>query len=143
MLHHPLINLEKERYLQNKPTWKGIYSPNNLPNTVMDVDTFALDLLLLWIGFCGNGKSVTYFESFSTQHISEEFKRFIGKNNIITNALRMQVGNLTICGYFCIRLYFMILCSEVNPWQDFGIYFRYTNLKIMVMGFLIMFWNRI
>ena len=56
MLPHPLISLEKERYLQNKPTLKGIYSPNNLPNTVMDVDTFALDLQVLWIGFCGNGQ---------------------------------------------------------------------------------------
>ena len=56
MLPHPLISLEKERYLQNKPTLKGIYLPNNLPNTVMDVDTFALDLQVLWIGFCGNGQ---------------------------------------------------------------------------------------
>ena len=85
------------------------------------------------------GNSVTYFESFGTQHISEEFKRFIGNNNIITNAFRMQVGDSIICGYFCIRLYFMILCSEVNPWQDFGFYFCYTNLQRMVMGFLIMF----
>ena len=34
----------------------------------MDVDTFALDLLVLWIGFCGNSNSVTFFESFGTQH---------------------------------------------------------------------------
>ena len=38
--------------------------------------------------FFENGNCVTYFDSFDTGHISEQFKRFIGNSNIIIKYLQ-------------------------------------------------------
>lgn len=42
-----------------------------------------------WIVFYSNGNSVTKFDSFCVENISEEIKRFTGNNNI-TNTFRIQ-----------------------------------------------------
>ena len=36
MLPYPLSNFQIQRYFQNEPTFKDIYSPNNLPNITND-----------------------------------------------------------------------------------------------------------
>ena len=33
---HSLTNFEIQKYYQNKPRFKGVYSQNNLPNTMED-----------------------------------------------------------------------------------------------------------
>ena len=42
MLAHPLTNFEKQKYYQNEPKFKGIYSTNNLPKMVER--TFVINL---------------------------------------------------------------------------------------------------
>ena len=47
--------------------------------------------------------NVTYFDSFSVEHIPNKIKTFINSKNIInTNIFRIQGYNSTMCGYFCI-----------------------------------------
>ena len=52
-----------------------------------------------WIVFYPNGNSVTKFDSFCVENISEEIKRFTGNNNI-TNIFRIQA----LTQYFSIGL---------------------------------------
>ena len=49
-----------------------------------------------------NGISMTYFDSFGVEYISEKIKRFIGNKNIITNILIIQAYDLMMSEYFCI-----------------------------------------
>ena len=47
-----------------------------------------------WIALYSDGNSVTYFVSFSVEHIPEEIKGFIGNKNIIRNIFRIQANHL-------------------------------------------------
>ena len=49
------------------------------------------------------GNSVTYFETFVTEHIPEKIKKFNGNKNVLTNIFRTQAYDLIICGYVCIK----------------------------------------
>ena len=49
-----------------------------------------------------NANNTLYFDSFEVEHIPEEYRKFIGNENIITNTYRIQAYNSTMCGYFCI-----------------------------------------
>ena len=46
--------------------------------------------------------NVKYFDSFETEHIPKEIKKFIGNKNVITNIYRIQACDVIMCGYFCI-----------------------------------------
>ena len=54
-----------------------------------------------WIAFHVNGNSVTYFDSFVAEHISEETNKFIGTKYIITNVFKILSNDLIMCGSFC------------------------------------------
>ena len=49
-----------------------------------------------------NNKSVTYFDSFSVEHIPKEIKVFINNKNIIADIFRMQAYDSIMRGYFSI-----------------------------------------
>ena len=36
ILHYPLTNFELQKYYQNEPRFKGVYSRNNLPDKIKD-----------------------------------------------------------------------------------------------------------
>ena len=55
-----------------------------------------------WVAFYANGNSLRYFDSFGTDNIPEEIKRFIEKKNIITNIFRIQAPDSIMCEYFWI-----------------------------------------
>ena len=49
-----------------------------------------------------NNNSVTYFDSFRTEHIPKEIKEFVKNKNVITNIFRIQAYDSIMCEYFCI-----------------------------------------
>ena len=55
---------------------------------------------------------VTYFDSFGVENITKEIKKFIDKN-ITTNAFRIQVYNLLMCGYFYIGFIDFMLKGKI------------------------------
>ena len=70
MLPHPLTNFEMQKYYQNEPKFKEVYSRNNLPKIkdrayVINLDEYKL-IGTHWIALYVNGDNVTYFDSFNT-----------------------------------------------------------------------------
>ena len=49
-----------------------------------------------------NDNNVTYFDSFLTEYILKEIRKFIGSKNVITNIYRVQAYDSIMCGCFCI-----------------------------------------
>ena len=90
-----LTNFEMQKYYQNEPKIKAVYSQSNLPKIIKDggylvnFDEYK-SVQMHWIALYTNGNSVTYFESFIVEHITAETKIIIGINNMITNISRIQ-----------------------------------------------------
>ena len=114
---HPLTNFEIQEYYQNEPRFNGVFSRDNLPNSirpkglgsavkngayVINLDEYH-DIGTHWIGLYVNDKIVTYFDSFGVEHIPKEIMKFINRKKIITNIYRIQAYDSIMCGYFCIR----------------------------------------
>ena len=55
---------------------------------------------------------VTYFDSFSVEHIPEQIQKFIGNKNIKANIYRLQANNSVTCGYFCIGFIDFMLAGK-------------------------------
>ena len=67
-----------------------------------------------------NNNSVTYFDSFSVEHISKEIKAFINNKNIIANIFRIQAYDSIMRGYFSIGFIDFMLAGKTLS--------EYTNL---------------
>ena len=104
---HPLTNLEIQEYYQNEPRFNGVFSRDNLSNTIKNVayvinlDEYH-DIGTHWIALYVNNKIVTYFDSFGAEHIPKEIMKFIARKKIITNIYRIQAYDSIMCAYFCI-----------------------------------------
>ena len=105
---HPLTNSEIQKYYQNEPRFNGVYSRDNLYDTIKcgtyvinldeysDIGTHCIDLYIL------NNK-VCYFDSFGVEHIPKQIKKFIKRSTIVTNIFRTQAYDSVMCRYFFIR----------------------------------------
>ena len=63
--------------------------------------------------------TVTYFDSFSVEHIPKEIKTFINNKNIKTNIFRMQTYDSIMCGYFCIGFIgFMLVGKKLTDYPN-------------------------
>ena len=123
---HPLTNLEIQEYYQNEPRFNGVFSRDNLPNSmkngayVINLDEYH-DIGTHWVALYVNNKTIIYFDSFEVEHIPKEIIKFIGNNKkIITNIYRIQAYDSIMCGYFCIG--FINFMFDGNSLTD------YTNL---------------
>ena len=107
MTPHPLTNFEIEAYYQNEPRFNGVYSRDNLQVKVKDgaylinLDDYS-DIETHRIALYANNKTVTYFDSFGIEHISQEIRVFIADKDIIASIYRIQSYDSIVCGYFCI-----------------------------------------
>ena len=74
---YPLTNFEMQRYYQNKPSFNGVFSRNELPKTIKDggifnnLDEYA-DVGTHWIALFCNRNEIVYFDSFGVEHVPEE-----------------------------------------------------------------------
>ena len=95
-----------QEYYQNEPRFNGVFSRDNLRNTIkngasiINLDEYH-DIGTHWVTLYVNNKTATYFDSFGVEQIPEEIMKFIGSNeqsssakarnkNIITNIYRIQ-----------------------------------------------------
>ena len=103
-----MTNFETQKYYQNESKFNGVYSRNNVPNTIKDgaylvnLDEYY-SIGTHWAALCVNVSSLTYFHSFVVEHIPEEIKRFIGNKNI-ANIFRTQIYDSIMCVYFSIEV---------------------------------------
>ena len=93
---HPLTNFEIQEYYQNEPRFNGVFSRDNLPNTikncayVINLDEYR-DIGTHLVALYVNNNSITCFDSFGVEHIPREIIKFIGNKKIITNIFRIHV----------------------------------------------------
>ena len=74
--------------------------------------------------------TVTYFDSFSVEHIPKEIKTFINNKNIKTNIFRMQTYDSIMCGYFCIGFIgFMLAGKKLTDYFDPNLFSPYDFQK--------------
>ena len=138
---HPLTNFEIQAYYQNEPRFNGVFSRDNLPNTirshelssaikngayVINLDEYH-DIGTHWVALYVNNKTVTYFDSFGVEHIPNEVIKFIDNKNIITNIYRIQAYDSIMCGYFCIG--FINFMFNGNSLTDFTNIFSPSDFK--------------
>ena len=103
MTLQPLANFQIQAYYQNEPRFIGVYSRDNLPDKIKDgsyvinLDEYS-EIGAHWIALYVNNNTVTYFDSFGTEHIPKEVKTFIGNRNIISNIQRIQNYDSIMCG---------------------------------------------
>ena len=131
---HPLTNFEIQKYSQNKPRFNGVFSRDNLPNSirpkglssavknaayVINLDEYH-DIGTHWVVLYVNNKTIIYFDSFGVEHIPKEIIKFIARKKIIANIYRIQAYDSIMCGYFCIG--FINFMFNDNSLTD------YTNL---------------
>ena len=92
---HSLANFEIQGYYQNETIFNGVFSRDNLPNTIKN-DAYVInldeyhDIGTHWVSLYVNNKTVTYFDSFGVEHIPKEIIKFINNKNIATNIFRIQ-----------------------------------------------------
>ena len=69
-----LTNIEIQKYYQNKPTFNGIYSRDNVPKKIKDgayvknLDGYT-DVGIHWIALYVSNNEITYFHSFGVEHV--------------------------------------------------------------------------
>ena len=106
MLPHPVTNFEMQKYYQNEPRFKGVYSGNYLPKVKRGVNVINLDeyksIGTLWEALYVSSDDLTYFDSFWVKYISKDIRKFIDNKNSIINIYRIQANDSKMCGYFCI-----------------------------------------
>ena len=90
---HPLTNFEKRKYYQNKPSFIGVYSRDNLTEIkdgayVINLDEYS-DIGTHLVALYEQNNDVTYFDSLGVEHIPKEIKTFICNKNIKANIFRI------------------------------------------------------
>ena len=140
---HPLTNFEIQEYYQNEPRFNGVFSRDNLPNSIkngaylINFDEYH-DIGTHWVALYVNNKTIIYFDSFGVEHIPKEIIKFISNNEqsssakarnkkIITNIYRIQPYDSIMCGYFCIG--FIKFMFDGNSLTDYTNIFSPNDLK--------------
>ena len=98
---HPFTNFEIQTYYRNEPRFIGVYSRDNLPDKIINLDEYS-DIGTHWIALYVNNKTVPYFDSSGIEHIPKEIKNFTNNKNIIANIYRVQNYDSVMCGNFCL-----------------------------------------
>ena len=113
---HPLTNSDIIDYYASEPRCNGVYSRDNLPQTinkgayVINLDEYD-DVGTDWIALYVRNNCI-YFDSFGVEYIPNEIKTFIGNKDIISNIFRLQAYDSIMCGYFCIAFIDFMLAGK-------------------------------
>ena len=137
-----MTNFEIQEYYENELRFNGVFSRDNLPNTikngayVINLDEYR-DIGTHWVALYINNKTITCFDSFEVEHIPNEIIKYIGNKqsssaklrnkNIITNIYRIQAYDSIMCGYFCIG--FMNFMFNDNSLTDYTILFSPNDFE--------------
>ena len=129
---HPLTNFEIQAYYQSEPRFNGVFSRDNLPNTIKNCDYVINfdeyhDTGTHWVALYVNNMTVTYFNYFEIEHIPKEIIKFIDNKNIITSIFRIQAYDSIMCGYFSIG--FINFMLNGNTLTDFTNLFSPNDIR--------------
>ena len=133
---HLLTNFEIQEYYQNEPRFNGVFSKDNLPNSikigasVINLDEYY-DLGTHCVALYVNNKTITYLDSLGVEYIPREIMKFIARKKIITNICRIQAYDSIMCGYFCIG--FINFMFNGKRLTDYTNLFSANNLKKKTM----------
>ena len=133
---HLLTNFEIQEYYQNEPRFNGVFSKDNLPNSikngasVINLDEYY-DLGTHCVALYVNNKTITYLDSLGVEYIPREIMKFIARKKIITNICRIQAYDSIMCGYFCIG--FINFMFNGKRLTDYTNLFSANNLKTKTM----------
>ena len=120
---HPLTNFEIQKYYENEPRFNGVYSRNNHPEKIKEINLVYKPWYVINLdeyadvgtrsiaSFC-NRNEIVYFHSFGAEHVPEEIKEFFGNENIIANIFGVRANSSVICGYFCIGFIEFMLAGK-------------------------------
>ena len=123
---HPLTNFEIKEYYQNESRFNGVFSRDNLRNSlkngayVINLDEYR-DIGTHWVALYVNNKTIIYFDPFGVEHIPKKIIKFIGNNKkIITHIYRIQAYDSIMCGYFRIGfINFMFNGNSLTYYTNF------------------------
>ena len=82
-----MTNIKRQKYYQNEPRFKGVYSKYNLPKKIKDeahvinLDEYE-DVGTYWIALYVLNIEIIYFDNLGVGHVPEEVKKSIGNKNI-------------------------------------------------------------
>ena len=82
LLPHPLTNFEIQEYYQNEPRFNGVFSRDNLPNSiknsayVINLNEYH-DIGTHWVALYVNNKIAINFDSFGVEHIPKEIMKLL------------------------------------------------------------------
>ena len=107
----PLANFEIQKYYQNEPRFNGVYSRNNLSKikdgayltNLNESKSIGTHCIALYVN-----DDVTYFESFTVEHILKEIEQKCHKKIIF----KIQVYDSRMCWYFCVGLIDFMLTDK-------------------------------
>ena len=126
-----LANLEIQKYHQNETRFNEVCSRDNLPNKIKDgvyvinSDWYS-DIVTHWIALYALN-NVTYFDSFSVEHIPKQILKFIEKFLITTNIYRIQAHDSVMHGYFCIGFFnFMLKAKSLTDFHCI----KYARIRV-------------
>ena len=86
--------------------------------------------------------TVTYFDSFSVEHIPKEIKTFINNKNIKTNIFRMQTYDSIMCGYFCIGFIgFMLAGKKLTDYPNLFSPYDFQKNENTILSYFKYEWN--
>ena len=120
---HPLTNFEIQKYYENEPRFNGVYSRNNHPEKIKEINLVYKPWYVINLdeyadvgtrsiaSFC-NRNEIVYFHSFGAEHVPEEIKEFFGNENIIANIFGVRANSSVMCGYFCIGFIEFMLAGK-------------------------------
>ena len=94
MPHHPLTNIEIQKYYQNETRFNGVYFRDNLTKIkggacIISLDEYS-DIGTHWVALYVHNDDVAYFDSFGVEHIPKKIKNiyrsfFIYNNKYFQN----------------------------------------------------------
>ena len=125
MTPHPLTKFEIQKYYHNEPKFNGVYSRDNLPNTIKDgtyvinLDEYS-DIGTHWVALYVKNNNITYFDSFRVEHIPKEIIKFIGRPSSSALLDKNVIAML-------------ILCSKEKFEQNSQIFFLLMILRKMMI----------
>ena len=67
-----------------------------------------------WVALHIKNNKITYFDRFGIAHIPKEIETFIGIENVISSACRIQAHTSILCGYFCNRFVAFVLNNNLR-----------------------------
>ena len=86
--------------------------------------------------------TVTYFDSFSVEHIPKEIKTFINNKNIKTNIFKMQTYDSIMCGYFCIGFIgFMLAGKKLTDYPNLFSPYDFQKNENTILSYFKYEWN--